>query len=58
MGCMVKESTVKSIQNAYQEASRKQRIATGNPVVASLPEKKRGRTLLLGNSIDRNYNFI
>ena len=38
---MVKESIVKSIRNAYQEASKKQRIATGNPVVASLPEKSK-----------------
>ena len=50
---VVKESTVKSIRNSYKEASNKQRKATGNSKVISLPEKKRGHTLLLGDSIDR-----
>ena len=57
LGHVVKESTVKSIRNAYKEASNKQRNATGNSMVASLPKKKRGRTLLLGDSIDRKLQL-
>ena len=57
LGHVVKESTVKSIQNSYREASDKQRKATGNSVLISLPEKKRERTLLLGDSIDRKLQL-
>ena len=57
LGHVVKESTVKSIRNSYREASDKQRKATGNSVVISLLEKKRGRTLFLGDSIDRKLQL-
>ena len=40
LGHVVKESTVKSIRNAYKEAYNKQRKATGNSMVISLPGKK------------------
>ena len=56
LGCMMKESTVKSIRNAYQEASRKQRIATGNPAVA---QKKSEDVLFYWVILlTDNYNFI
>ena len=57
LGHVVNESTVKSIRNSYREASDKQRKAAGNSVVISLPEKKQGRTLLLGDSIDRKLQL-
>ena len=58
LGHVVKESTVKSIRNSYKEASNKQRKATGNSMVISLQEKKRGCTLLLGDSIDRKLQLF
>ena len=41
LGHSVKECIVKSIRNAYKDASNKQRKVTGNSMIVSLPEKKR-----------------
>lgn len=57
MGTSVSESTIKSIEICYKEELRKQRAGTGSSVVKSLPEKKRGRTLLLGDELDKKLQL-
>lgn len=56
MGTSVSESTVKSIKTCYKDELRKQ-AGTGSSVVKSLPEKKRGRTLLLGDELDKKLQL-
>ena len=58
MGTSVSDSTVKSIKSCYKEELRKQRASTGrSAIVNSLPEKKRGRTLLLGDELDKKLQL-
>lgn len=48
----VQESTVKSIQKAFrEETNRRRRRGDANPITI-LPQKKRGRGLLLGEELD------
>ena len=49
MGTTVSESTVKSIKSRCKDGLRKQHVGTGSSVVESLPKKKCGQTLLLGD---------
>lgn len=57
MGATVSESTVKSIKTSYKDELRKQQASTGSSVVKLLPQKKRGRTLLLGDELDKKLQL-
>ena len=57
MDTSVSESTVKSIKSHYKDELRKQRAGTGSSVVKSLPEKKCGRRLLLGDELDKKLQL-
>jgi len=50
--CHVSDNTVKSIKKVYREEQRKRRRRGEDDHIESLPEKKRGRGLLLGNDLD------
>ena len=50
--CTVSESTVKSIKKDYMKELRKRPRRNNGEVTASLPTKKRGRKLLLGEDLD------
>ena len=57
MGKNMHLSTVKSIKSQYKDELKKQRADTGRSVVNSLPEKKCGRTLLLGDELDKKLQL-
>ena len=48
----VNESTVRYIKKAYLEEQSRMRRAENDTAIASLPTKKRGRPLLLGDELD------
>ena len=48
----MRKSTVTSIRKAYLEGMREKRAAEGDGDLALLPQKKRGRRLLLGDDLD------
>ena len=52
LGQEVRKSTVASIRKAYLEGMREKRAAEGDGDLALLPQKKRGRRVLLGDDID------
>ena len=54
LGHSVKESTVKLIRNAYKDARKKSHRQFYG---CSLPEKREGHTLLLGESIDKRLQL-
>ena len=49
MGEKVRESTVQCIKKAYLGEVKKMRASSSNEVLESLPWKKQGRPLLLGD---------
>ena len=57
MGTSVNESTVKSIKGCYKDELRKQQKGNGSSVVMLLPEKKRGRMLLLGDELGKKLQL-
>ena len=50
LGCVINESTIKSIRNAYLEEVKKR--PREDDSFTSLPAKKRGRKLLVGKDLD------
>ena len=48
----VRESTVQCIKKAYLDEIKKMRASSSDEVLESLPWKKQGRPLLLGDKID------
>ena len=57
MGTSVSEANIKSIKSCYKDELRKQQTGTGNSVVKLLPEKEHGRTLLLGDELDKKLQL-
>ena len=48
---------MKSIRNAYKDASNKERKVTGNSMVVHYQRKRKGHTLLLGESINKRLQL-
>ena len=48
---------MKSIRNAYKDASNKEIKVTGNSMVVHYQRKREGHTLLLGESIDKRLQL-
>ena len=57
MRTSVSEAIIKSIKICYKDELRKQQTGTGSSVVKLLSEKKRGRTLLLGDELDKKLQL-
>ena len=48
---------MKSIRNAYKDASNKERKVTGNSMVVHYQRKREGHILLLGESMDKRLQL-
>ena len=51
------ETTVRSIRDRYLEELKQRRRAGDDEFVDSFPEKRRGRSLLLGNNLDEKLQL-
>ena len=53
----ISQSTVRSIRDAYRLELKRRRRSQDSEIVAKLPEKKRGRKLLIGEHLDRKVQL-